>query len=639
MKKTMTKIFALVLVCAMLIGFVAMIPAYAAENDSVQIVGHNVYFDDYLQIMYALDIPAGQTVEKIVLSDGTNEYAAIPYVDAEGNQINASIGGVEYPAYVADTGVSLQNIDAVVTAEVYVDGEVVVTDEYSVLQYLHKRLIADSATEAQDAMYLSLLDAAEKMQAVLNDSVTLHSTSYVKVTNGTVDGAKTEAMVAVGTALSGVTCDLVPGENQEVVWTVTEYTDAGVAGASVEKTTAEVQALVVEEGVNLTLVASLNDTSVEEPEVIANGNFVIAVNHSEKYIAMDAALNDKNRIDSVEVNVFNGAVTTDGAPEWTVTNVAGGVTLHNGSQYLTHTGGTNATFALVDEFDANTCVWTVEVGANGEIFLNSIKTPERGILFNTNSSLNQFGVYATSNGTNSAYARAMLFMVYEACEHTGNLVNYEAPTCGEAGYSGDTVCTICGALMTPGEILEATGEHTYVEGSCSVCGEADPDFGGGETGTPITVSRSVSDLIAEYGWTSSTTKQSFKLDNIVSVQIGGGSNTGKAYNGDHIRIYATDSPAGTMTISVPEGYELVSIKISTQTGTYAYLYVDGTTTDICNQEVAVSGTSVKLNSVKNGSNGKQVRVTGIQVVYQKTASASSLRFNEIATPFSRKEWF
>ena len=131
-----------------------------------------------------------------------------------------------------------------------------------------------------------------------------------------------------------------------------------------------------------------------------------------------------------------------------------------------------------------------------------------------------------------------------------------------------------------------------------------------------TASKTIASLITELGWDSTTTKQSFTLDGIVSVKINGGSNTGKAYNGDHIRIYATDTPAGTITISVPDGYELVSVKISAQTGTYAFLCVDGTTTDICNSTVAVSGSSVLLNSVKNGSDGKQVRVTAIEVVYK-----------------------
>ena len=135
-----------------------------------------------------------------------------------------------------------------------------------------------------------------------------------------------------------------------------------------------------------------------------------------------------------------------------------------------------------------------------------------------------------------------------------------------------------------------------------------------EAPATLTASKTIAELIASEGWTNSTTKQTFNLDENVTVKVDGGSNSGKAYE-DHIRIYATDSPAGTLTISVPEGYELVSVKVSTKTGTYAYLYVDGTTTDICNQTVEISGSSVVLNSVKNGSDGKQVRVTAIEVVY------------------------
>ena len=126
----------------------------------------------------------------------------------------------------------------------------------------------------------------------------------------------------------------------------------------------------------------------------------------------------------------------------------------------------------------------------------------------------------------------------------------------------------------------------------------------------------MAELITELGWTSSTTKQSFNLDDVVSVKVNGGNNTGKAYNGDHIRIYATDSPAGTLTISLADGYELVSVKVTTATGTYAFLCVDGSSDDISNVTTAVSGSSVVLNSVKNGSDGKQVRVMAIEVVYK-----------------------
>ena len=164
-------------------------------------------------------------------------------------------------------------------------------------------------------------------------------------------------------------------------------------------------------------------------------------------------------------------------------------------------------------------------------------------------------------------------------------------------------CTVCDKANG-----EALG-HSYTDGACTRCGAT-------QATTTVTASKTIAELIAALGWTSSTTKQTFTLDDNVTVKINGGNNTGKAYNNDHIRIYATDSPAGTITISVPEGYELVSIKITTETGTYAILVLEDGTVDICNTTVAVSGNSVTLNSVKVGSDGKQVRVTAIEVVYK-----------------------
>ena len=174
----------------------------------------------------------------------------------------------------------------------------------------------------------------------------------------------------------------------------------------------------------------------------------------------------------------------------------------------------------------------------------------------------------------------------------------------EADCNNPAYCTVC-------EKANGTALEHVDTNSDNICDNCETNL----AVTTTTASKTVAELITEYGWTSSTTKQEFKLDDNVTVKVNGGNNTGKAYNGDHIRIYATDSPAGTLTITVPEGYELVSVKITTQTGTYAFLYVDGGSTDICNVKTAVSGQSVVLNSVKNGSDGKQVRVMAIEVEY------------------------
>ena len=135
------------------------------------------------------------------------------------------------------------------------------------------------------------------------------------------------------------------------------------------------------------------------------------------------------------------------------------------------------------------------------------------------------------------------------------------------------------------------------------------------SGETITVSSSIADLIVSEGWDTSTTKQTFNLDGNVTVKVDGGGNSGKAYDGDHIRLYATDNPAGSLTLSLSKGYGFVSIYIECATGTYAYFYLGETTTEVSNKEIQVSGNEIVLNSVKNGINGKQVRITAITVVY------------------------
>ena len=62
------------------------------------------------------------------------------------------------------------------------------------------------------------------------------------------------------------------------------------------------------------------------------------------------------------------------------------------------------------------------------------------------------------------------------CTHSNTtLVGAKDATCAEEGYTGDTVCE-CGETIAKGEVIPATGEHDYHNGSCSVCGGKDPDY-------------------------------------------------------------------------------------------------------------------------------------------------------------------
>ncbi len=55
------------------------------------------------------------------------------------------------------------------------------------------------------------------------------------------------------------------------------------------------------------------------------------------------------------------------------------------------------------------------------------------------------------------------------------VVNVKDATCTEEGYTGDTVCKDCGAVLEQGKTIPKLA-HSYKDGKCTVCGAADPDY-------------------------------------------------------------------------------------------------------------------------------------------------------------------
>lgn len=104
----------------------------------------------------------------------------------------------------------------------------------------------------------------------------------------------------------------------------------------------------------------------------------------------------------------------------------------------------------------------------------------------------------------------------------------------------------------------------------------------------------------------------------VTFTYDGGANTGKWYGGNHIRIYATDSPAGSFTVSVPEDCTLTSITLTEETQSSAATLTTNVGTFADNVWTG-SATSVTFTSQKNGDKGKQYRLAGVHVVYDKPA--------------------
>lgn len=59
---------------------------------------------------------------------------------------------------------------------------------------------------------------------------------------------------------------------------------------------------------------------------------------------------------------------------------------------------------------------------------------------------------------------------YNYHEHVTELRNAVEPTCTEAGYTGDEVCSICDEVISQGETIDATG-HNYKGNTCTICGD------------------------------------------------------------------------------------------------------------------------------------------------------------------------
>ena len=135
--------------------------------------------------------------------------------------------------------------------------------------------------------------------------------------------------------------------------------------------------------------------------------------------------------------------------------------------------------------------------------------------------------------------------VTEPCKHTNTKVeNAKEATCTEDGYTGDTVCTDCGEMIAEGTVIEAPGHtevidpavkatctstgltegkhcsvcdttliwpavilklpHTYADGSCTVCGEADPNWDDSCKHTNTKVENEKEATCTEDGYTGDT---------------------------------------------------------------------------------------------------------------------------------------
>ena len=235
----------------------------------------------------------------------------------------------------------------------------------------------------------------------------------------------------------------------------------------------------------------------------------------------------------------------------------------------------------------------------------------------TTSESTSFSSYAVSNTTGYNWGQ------YNA------YVEGETPVVPSHTHTLCDTCQGCTAEDCDGTIDKCEG-HTVTPSHehdvCATCGGCkSEDCDGtlkkceGHTVAPsqtVTVKLSIADAGSANGWNgdANSLKNAYAIDENISISVAGGANSGKFYT-DHIRIYATDSPAGSITLTAKEGYKIKSVSFELVTGTYAFLQYDSSTVEN-GQVVEVGAQTATFTTAKNGSDGKQVRVLSVTVVYE-----------------------
>ena len=267
------------------------------------------------------------------------------------------------------------------------------------------------------------------------------------------------------------------------------------------------------------------------------------------------------------------------------------------------------------------------------------------VLNKTNAIIQTITVYVTNATqlTNLKAAFAGLNFV-ENTEKLNLVITWNSSEDFVTSNVGTTTVYVSGVevLYKPASEEPAPHVHNFVEGKCE-CGEEDPNYipphvhvacetcglcvaedcdgaeevkcAGHEAQSAVTVTFVVADVASAQGWGSSSNclKEAYAIDENISISVAGGSNSGKCYT-DHLRIYATDTPAGSITLTAAEGYKIQSVSFGLVTGTYAFLQFDGATVEN-GQVVEIDAASAVFNTVKNGSSGKQVRLLSVTITY------------------------
>ena len=228
-------------------------------------------------------------------------------------------------------------------------------------------------------------------------------------------------------------------------------------------------------------------TLIEAKKTVALADGMTVIFYSANIsMAMDTVANG-TYLNAIAPNTAAGdtLLIDDGVALMTVEAVEGGYRFKLGDNYLSYRGGRNTlvfeplTDAVVtDETAGTTTDYTVFALENG----NALYCVNGDYDYNGNVNklyLEAYGDHYTSYNCSDNTGAAFVFSFYttsEVCDHVADAGTVTtAATCTEPGVMTYT-CTTCGKVLYTAEI-PATG-HNYVDGVCTNCGEAEPNFEG-----------------------------------------------------------------------------------------------------------------------------------------------------------------
>jgi len=261
---------------------------------------------------------------------------------------------------------------------------------------------------------------------------------------------------------------------------------------------------------------------------------------------------------------------------------------------------------MITAIDTSRPTYTISDGTNT---ITIFKTPKDadGNLMSVGTTINVLeAVVSAYNAYQLRVADVSKYEVVSLCQHeTTELQGAITGDCTTDGYTGDTVCTVCGTVVTVGTVITAPG-HTYEDGVCSECGEEEPAPAGPFYYTKVTA--------APEAWDGTY---------IIVYEDG----AGKAYvfNGVDGAFNYVEAAYGNNNILGTDALAAVEATIATMEGGYSIHTTAGYLCGTSGSNALKFATDAALNTIAFDENGELIITSETSVLRFNTAS-NQMRF-------------